>query len=462
MRTTVILVAALLAGPGGITAQARAEAPPPLGASVAPETDARLRLVLEAAGRCDYPVDAGPAAAAVPGAAPVPADLLERLRAGFRIEFESRLVATHEAYYSRRPDLLARILERSRPYLHFVVEEVERRGMPLEIALLPVIESAFNPWAYSRAHAAGLWQFIPSTGRKYGLDNDFWYEERYDVLAATDAALTYLQELHALFGDWSLALGAYNMGEGGMARAVARNEAKGIPVRYDRLRLPRETANYVPKLIAVRNIIADPAAYGLTLSPIPNEPHFVKVTLPLRIDLALAARLAELPVEEFTLLNPAHTKPVLDVSAERPLLLPAQKAGHFYVNLNRHDQPLVTWQTYVVGRGESLATLAARHGLTTAELRQANGLSPRKRLRAGDVVVVPARGVAGGTPEIVRVSAAQDDVGFHRVRAGETLYGIARQYDVSVDQLKSWNRLSSSRIKPGQTLRLDPPRSRQL
>lgn len=464
VRTTT-LVAVLLIAAGGITAKAHAEAPSTSAGAGAP--DERARLMVEAAARCDYPVAAAPAPAAIVAAPAAPAhdDLLERLRAGFRLQFESRLVATHEAFYARRPDLLSRILERSRPYLHFVVEEVERRGMPLEIALLPVIESAFNPWAYSRAHAAGLWQFIPSTGRKYGLDKDFWYEGRYDVLAATDAALTYLQELYAMFGDWSLALGAYNMGEGGMSRAIARNQAKGIPVRYDRLRLPRETAHYVPKLIAVRNIIANPSAFGVSLDPIPNEPHFVRITMPLRIDLALAARLAELPAEEFAVLNPGHTKPVLDVNAERPLLLPAEKAGLFYLNLARHDKPLVTWETYVVGRGESVEKVAARHGLTAAQLREANGLSPRKRLRAGDVVVVPAGGATAGgdgVAEVVKVSAAGRDVEFHRVRKGDTLYAIARQYDVSVDQLKAWNRLSSSRITPGQTLRLDPPPSRQL
>ncbi|MFZ5556074.1 MAG: LysM peptidoglycan-binding domain-containing protein [Pseudomonadota bacterium] len=460
MRTRT-LIAALLLAAGGITAKAEAETP-----SSSADLDAaeeQLRTLTEAAARCDYPVPPAPPVVTAAGPAePEFEDLLERLRAGFRLQFDSRLVAAHETFYTRRPETLARVLERSRRYLHYVVEEVERRGMPLEIALLPVIESAYNPWAYSRAHAAGLWQFIPSTGHKYGLDKDFWFEGRYDVLAATDAALTYLQDLYAMFGDWSLALGAYNMGEGGMARAIARNEAKRIPVEYDRLRLPRETANYVPKLIAVRNIIVNPSAYGISLEPMPNTPHFVKVTLPLRIDLELAARFAELSVEQFALLNPGHTKQVLDISAERPLLLPAEKAGHFYVNLNRHDQPLVTWQTYVMGRGDRIERVAARHGLTAAQLREANGLSPRARVRAGDVLVVPGAAAAGDTPQVVRVSGTSSDPAFHRVRSGDTLYSIARRYDISIDQLKRWNRLSSSRIKPGQVLRLDPPQRRQL
>lgn len=460
MRTRT-LIAALLLAAGGITAKAEAETPSSSADLAAAEE--QLRALTEAAARCDYPVPPAPPVVTAAGPAePEFEDLLERLRAGFQLQFDSRLVAAHETFYTRRPETLARVLERSRPYLHYVVEEVERRGMPLEIALLPVIESAYNPWAYSRAHAAGLWQFIPSTGRKYGLDKDFWFEGRYDVLAATDAALTYLQDLYAMFGDWSLALGAYNMGEGGMARAIARNEAKRIPVEYDRLRLPRETANYVPKLIAVRNIIANPSAYGISLEPMPNTPHFVKVTLPLRIDLELAARFAELSVEQFALLNPGHTKPVLDISAERPLLLPAEKAGYFYVNLNRHDQPLVTWQTYVMGRGDRIERVAARHGLTVAQLREANGLSPRARVRAGDVLVVPGAAAAGDTPQVVRVSGTSSDPAFHRVRSGDTLYSIARQYDISIDQLKRWNRLSSSRIQPGQVLRLDPPQRRQL
>jgi membrane-bound lytic murein transglycosylase D len=424
-----------------------------------------MRAFVEAAERCDFPAmpTSAPRRADGSGHGAKYADLLERLRAGFSIQFESRLVDTQVAFYTRYSETLARVLERSRPYLYYVVEEVQRRGMPLEIALLPVIESAYNPWAYSRAHAAGLWQFIPSTGRKYGLDKDFWYEGRYDVLAATDAALTYLQELHDMFGDWALALGAYNMGEGGMARAIARNRAKGIPVQYDRLRLPRETANYVPKLIAVRNIIANPSAYGISLEPMPNQPHFVKITLPLRIDLELAARLAELPVEDFALLNPAYTKPVLDVNAERPLLVPAVKAGRFYANLNRLEEPLVTWQKHVMARGERIERVAARHGLTVEQLREANSLSTRARLRPGDELMVPSQTAGGGAvSDIVHVSAVSTEPEFHRVRSGDTLYSIARQYEVKVDELKSWNRLSSSRLKPGQKLRLGPPESRRL
>jgi membrane-bound lytic murein transglycosylase D len=465
------LIAAVLIAAGGITAKAHAETAPLSAGLLAPslpEVSPKWQRVLdEAAGRCDYPVEAetpAPTLAVDVPAEPAYADLLERLRSGFQLQFEHRLVGVHENFYARRPDTLARILERARPYLYHVVQEVERRGMPLEIALLPVIESAYNPWAYSRAHAAGLWQFIPGTARKYGLEQDFWYEGRYDVLAATDAALNYLQDLYGMFGDWSLALAAYNWGEGAVSRAIARNQAQGVPVAWDRLRMPRETLNYVPKLIAVRNIVANPSAYGVSLDPVPNAPHFVKVELPLRIDLELAARLAEVPVEEFTQLNPGHTKPVLEANAGRPLLLPAAKAERFHANLGSHGEPLVTWQTYVASRSDRIETVAARHGLTATQLRAANGLSPRKRLRAGDLLVVPARAEvvanAAGTP-VVRVSAPTGDVEFHRVRAGDSLYSIARQYDITVQQLKDWNRLSSNVIRPGQTLRLDPPQSRR-
>lgn len=469
MRTST-LIAALLIAAGGITAKVHAETAPFSAGLLAPSLPesslADQHALDDAAGRCDYPVAAEtppPRLAVDLPEEPAFADLLERLRAGFRLQFDHRLVGVHEAFYARRPDTLARILERARPYLYHVVQEVERRGMPLEIALLPVIESAYNPWAYSRAHAAGLWQFIPGTGRKYGLEQDFSYEGRYDVLAATDAALNYLQDLYGMFGDWTLALAAYNWGEGAVSRAIARNQATGVPITWDRLRMPRETLNYVPKLIAVRNIVANPSAYGVTLESVPNAPHFVKVELPLRIDLELAARLAEVPVEEFTQLNPAHTKPVLEASAERPLLLPAEKAERFHANLGSHDQPLVTWQTYVMSRSDRIETVAARHGLSVAQLRAANGLSPRKRMRAGDKLMVPVRAevVASAAAPVVRISAPAGDVEFHRVRPGDTLFSIARQYDITVQQLKDWNRLSSNVIRPGQTLRLDPPQARR-
>jgi membrane-bound lytic murein transglycosylase D len=237
----------------------------------------------------------------------VPAtDLWARIRNGFALpNMDSALVREQENFYSARPEYMKRMAQRSQRYLYYVVEEIEKRGMPSEIALLPMIESAYNPTAYSRSHASGIWQFIPSTGRLYGLQQNFWSDERRDVAAATHAALDYLEKLYDQFGSWDLALASYNWGEGAVARAIAKNEAKGLPTDYRSLTMPRETRYYVPKLQAVKNIIADPAKYGVELSQIRNEPYFTSVPVPQNIDVKLAARFAEMPLEDFLSLNPA-------------------------------------------------------------------------------------------------------------------------------------------------------------
>jgi len=226
-------------------------------------------------------------------------DLWQRIRAGFSLqEVDSPLVARHEAWYLNRPEYVQRMIERSRLYLYFVVEELEKRGMPTEIALLPMIESAYNPQAYSRMRAAGMWQFISSTGKKYGLQQNFWYDGRRDVLAATRAAMDYLQVLHDNFGSWELALAAYNCGENGIERAVTRNRARHKPADYYSLKLPRETRNYLPKLQAVKNIISNPDMLGFELETVPNEPYFTVIEAPAHMDVVKAAKLADMPVEE--------------------------------------------------------------------------------------------------------------------------------------------------------------------
>jgi membrane-bound lytic murein transglycosylase D len=331
----------------------------------------------------------------LPPPPPPVGDLWARVRAGFRLpDVDNRLVRSWERWYSSRPDYVELMAARGSHFLHYVVEAVERRGMPMEMALLPMVESAYNPRAYSRSHAAGIWQFIPSTGRIYGLRQSFWYDGRRDVIAATDAALEYLQALHGQFRRWDLALIAYNWGQGALGRAIARNRARGLPTDPASLAMPHETRNYLPKLQAVKNIIADPARFGLVLAKIPDEPYFATVVTRQDIDVELAARFAGITLEEFRFLNPAHRRPVIRADGAETIVLPRHTIGTFQKNLARHDEPLVTWQVYTVQWGDHPATIAQRHGISVDRLREVNGMSNRRYLIAGQAIVVPYRGEA--------------------------------------------------------------------
>jgi membrane-bound lytic murein transglycosylase D len=335
---------------------------------------------------------------AEPVAPPPPRDIWERIRAGSTLPaMDSKRVRDWENYYASKPDYVAGMVERGSHYLFHIVEEVERRKMPAEIALLPMIESAYNPQAYSRAHASGLWQFIPSTGRLYGLRQNWWYDGRRDVIAATSAALDYLEKLYAQFGDWELALASYNWGEGAVARAVARNQARGLPADYASLTMPAETRNYLPKLIAVKNIIADPARFGIQLASVPNAPYFEAVTVKSHIDVKLAAKFAEMPLDEFKFLNPAHNKQVIKAYAET-IVLPRDKVAVFNTNLENHDEPLVSWQAHTVRPGEKPEKIAAKYGMSVAELKQVNNINSRNRFRIGQPLLVPVK--AGAEPNL--------------------------------------------------------------
>ena len=335
-----------------------------------------------------------PVVEAPPPAAPEPAtNIWHRIRAGFRLaDMDGVLVQQQENWYSSSPDYVARMVDRGSHFLYHVVEEIERRRMPTEIALLPMIESAYNPQAYSRAHASGMWQFIPSTGKIYGLRQNFWYDGRRDVLAATSAALDYLEKLYNEFGDWNLALAAYNWGEGAVGRAVARNKARGLPTDYESLAMPLETRKYLPKLQAVKNIVANPGRFGLVLANVPDQPYFATVTTRHHIDVQLAASLAEMSLEEFRFLNPAHNKPVIRADGSETLVLPIEKVAVFEKNLETHNRPLVSWQAYTVKRSDKPEKIASKHGMTLAELKEANGLPPRRAIVAGQTVLVPLRG----------------------------------------------------------------------
>ena len=332
-------------------------------------------------------------------------DVWQRIRAGFQMsQMESNLIRDWETYYATRPEYFARMIENSRPFLYHIITEVERRGMPAEIALLPMIESAYNPVAYSSAHASGIWQFIPSTGKNYGLKQNGWYDGRRDVIAATNAALDYLQNLYAMFKDWELALASYNWGEGAVQRAVDRNQAKGLSANYQSLtNMPAETRNYLPKLIAVKNIVAEPERFGLNLASIPNEPAIQAITVKRHIDVAVAAKFAEMTPEEFKFLNPAHTRPVINANSAETIVLPTSKVTTFLFNLNENeDKPLASWKTYTVKAGDRPETIAARHRISVAELNQANNVGGRRRIATGQTILVPSLGEL--QPELAEVS----------------------------------------------------------
>jgi membrane-bound lytic murein transglycosylase D len=389
-----------------------------------------------------------------------PDDLWERIRRGFSMpNLDGPLVRNRQLYYVGQKAYFERMVARSRRYMYHIVEEIEKRGMPTEIALLPMVESAFNPMAYSRAHASGLWQFIPSTGKNYKLKQNWWFDERRDIMASTTAALDYLQYLYELHGDWHLALASYNWGENAVARAIAKNKKKGLPTDYLHLSMPKETRYYVPKLQALKNLIANPAAFGLDLDPIPNEPYFVTVNTTKDIDIRLAAKLAEMPMEELIALNPAYKRPVFASSQRQTLVLPADRAEIFEANLEAHSDPLVSWQIYTFKRGDKLEKLAAHHGITLARLKLVNGITRRTRVTPGMQLMVPIKGANIGaetlpaafyqptTPDRPHRAGGRKLV--HVVKSGDTLSSIARRYRVSVDNLKRWNSKLGA-LNPGE------------
>lgn len=399
-------------------------------------------------------------------------DLWLRIKDGYGMaELSSEYTRNHESWYAARPDYVKRMVARSQRYLFHIVEEVEKRGMPTEIALLPMVESAFNPQAYSRSKASGIWQFIPSTGKDFGLKQDWWVDNRRDVTAATNAALTYLQRLHVMFGTWDLALAAYNAGEGTVRRAIERNRKQGLPTDYESLSLPAETRNYVPKLQAVKNIMTHPEQYGLEILPIPNRPYFTKVTAPEQIDAHLAAKLAEISFEEFSSLNPEYNRPVLTASGKvHEILLPVGTAETFKANLEAYDKPLVSWQTYHAKRGERMDSIARKFGISLSQLRDINDLPSRNKMAMSRQILVPnANSSADKDASLIIVAdASEHQTGSsasrnadnapvrHQVKKGETLLHIAKRYGTNTRQLMQLNRLKSSKLKPGMQLTVRP------
>ena len=334
-------------------------------------------------------------------------DVWGRIRTGFAIpDLNNDLVAKHVAWYTSRPDYIARTSARASLYLFHVVTELEKRGMPTELALLPFIESAFNPNALSSANAAGMWQFVPGTGHDLNLKQNAFKDDRRGIIASTDAALTYLQSLYDMFGDWQLALAAYNWGQGSVQKAIARNQAAGKPTDFESLadQMPAETRNYVPKLQAVKNIVANPAQFGVSLPLIDNTPYFTAVDKTGDIDLTIAAKLAEMSVDEFKALNPQFKRPVITGGEQTKILLPTENAAKFHLNLAQWGHALSTWTTTkITSARERIETLASRFHTTPEVIRQANNIPQKTVLVAGSTILVPKISTSANTdiaPEV--------------------------------------------------------------
>ena len=379
------------------------------------------------------------------------ADLWGRIRAGFRLEESNpELTRAHEEWFSKHPAYLERGVERSRLYLYYVAEEVEKRGMPMEIALLPLIESAYNPLALSPMKASGIWQFIPSTGKIYGLKQNAWYDGRRDVLSATRAALDYLENLHAMFGDWELALAAYNCGEGCVARAQSRRRGKSAD--YASLKLPTETRHYVPKLIAVRNIVLDPKRFGINLEDVANEPYFMQVTLSRPMEARQAARLADMNVDDFLSLNPGFQRRVIHTDTHDVLLLPTERVETFQYNLHRQGVDKLSLRTYQAHRGENASRIASKFGVTLAWLKEHNPIKLYKgRVAQAQALLVPTSAKAAGKVQAPVAQAKRPAMRTHTVRQGDTLDRVAKRYKVKVTDIRRWNQTAEP-LQPGDTL----------
>lgn len=443
-----------LAQPASSQALASAEAP-----ALATANRAQAAQLLEDNLNPDGKVDLDAASAN--------ADLWVRLRQGFQLEdLDDDWVRKAEAWYSARPDYVERMTTRGSRYLYHIVEEVEKRNMPAELALLPFVESAFVTHAVSSTKATGMWQFMPATGRDFDLKQNIFRDDRRDVMASTRAALDYLGRLYKMFGDWHVALAAYNWGPGNVQKAIARNQRQGLPTDYASLKLPDETRYYVPKLQAVKNIVMAPERYALSLPPVANHPYFLSVKIERDIDVELAARLAGLTLETFQQFNPQMNQPVILAAATPRVLLPYDQASTFAENLERHVGlnlgPLASWTAWVVPKTMSPAEAAKRTGMPEAQLREVNKIPPRMLVKAGSTLLVPrdekvVADVSGHLADTASLALAPDAPPLRRVAfkagKGDTVAGIASRYRVKAEQVAQWNKLSGGvRLKPGQAL----------
>ena len=390
-------------------------------------------------------------------------DLWDRVRRGFRMpDLETELARDRTQWYANQPDYFLRMTERGSRYLFHIVDEVERRKMPTEMALLPFIESAFNPQAMSSAKASGMWQFMPSTGKHYSLKQNVFRDDRRDVLASTRAALDYLQKLHGMFGDWHLALAAYNWGEGSVSRAIAKNRKAGLPTDYTSLKMPRETQYYVPKLQAIKNLVAKPEAFGLALPAAANHPYFLSVPIERDMDVDLAARLAGMTLDDFKALNPQMNKPVILAAGTAQVLLPYDNANLFVRRLPLHRGPLASWTAWVAPKTVRPADAAKQVGMSEEQLREVNRIPPRMLVQAGSTLLVPRAqnklaDVSEHLADNAMMSLAPDGPVLRKMslRAGrnDSVASVAKRYRTSAAQVGQWNGVgAAATFKAGQTI----------
>ena len=391
------------------------------------------------------------------------ADLWSRVRSGFAVpDIEGELVRKWEQFYASQPDYMQRMVARGSLYLFHVMEEIDKRQMPAELALLPFIESAFNPQAQSRAKASGMWQFMPATGKDFELRQNLFRDDRRDVLASTRAALDYLQRLHGMFGDWPLALAAYNWGQGNVLRAQERNRRARLDTGYASLRMPDETRNYVPKLQAMKNLIGRPEAFALDLPRLDNHPYFLTVAIERDIDVSLAARLAGVTLDEFQQLNPQLNKPVILAAGTPQVLLPYDNANQFLRTLALVQTPLASYTAWVAPRTLKVAEAARLAGTNEAILRELNNIPARMLLKAGATLLVPrsalhssdvSEHIADHGAMLLMPEVRQRQLAFKVGKRGDSVAAVAQRYRVSREQVAQWNKVTEqARFKPGQTV----------
>lgn len=389
-----------------------------------------------------------------------PDDLWERIRRGQGMDLDvtHEWVTTELQWYARNQGYFNRIADRSAPYLHFIIEEAEKRGVPLELALMPVVESAYDPFAYSHAGASGLWQFMPATGGDYGLDQNWWYDGRRDVVAATRAALDYMVRLNNAFSSWELALAAFNSGPGRVQRAVNKNRSEGKPTTFWDLDLPRETTAYVPKLIALGKIVRHPEKYNINLKPVDNEPYFVKVETGGQLDMAKAAEISNIPLDELYKLNPGLNRWSTPPEGPHRLLVPIDKADTFRTELAQlPTESRLQWQRYTVESGDSLSTIARKYDTRSRLIREVNKMDG-DMIRIGQNLLIP---VPANGKESYSLTASQrrqtkqnsNISGRYKVeyivKSGDSFWDISRQFSVGVNELARWNNMA-----PRDTLRV--------
>jgi membrane-bound lytic murein transglycosylase D len=382
-------------------------------------------------------------------------DVMDRIRAGAQLpDVDHPWVRAEFDWYIRNGEYMGRVFARAQRYLYFIANEVEARGLPMELALLPVVESAFNPFAYSRSHASGLWQFIPGTGKRYELKQDWWQDQRRDVIESTRAALDYLTYLNQKFdGDWMLAIAAYNYGGGNVSRAIRRNQQLGRGTDFFSLSLPRETRAYVPKLLALSRMLRQADMYGLALPVIPDAAYFQVLDTGGPVDLRLAAELAGVDVEELHALNAGWNQWVTGPDGPHRLLVPAVVADQFVPRFAALEPAQRAGLTpYSVASGDTLTGLARHYQVPASFLQSVNGINGSE-LSIGTELYVPGRDVAPLRKGLVRAATSQ-----HTVRSGDTLWGISRRYGMSVGELARVNGISTkSTLRPGQKLAVRPP-----